>query len=39
MLCNVVADPKYVAKQAIKGAVKQVLGDAGVKVIKSALGK
>lgn len=39
MLCNVVSDPKYIAKKAIKGAVKQVLGDTGVKVIKSALGK
>ena len=39
MLCNIVVDPKYVAKQAIKGAVKQVLGDAGVKAVKKALGK
>ena len=27
------------AKKAIKDAVKQVLGDKGVKVIKTALGK
>ena len=39
ILCNVVSNPKYIAKKAIKGAVKQVLGDKGVKVIKSALGK
>ena len=39
MLCNIVVDPKYVAKQAIKGAVKQVLGDAGVKAVKKVLGK
>lgn len=38
MLCNIVVDPKYVAKQAIKGAVKQVLGDAGVKAVKKVLG-
>lgn len=39
MLCNIIVDPKYVAKKAIKGAVKQVLGDKGVKVIKTAFGK
>lgn len=39
MLCNIVVDPKLAAKKAIKDAVKQVLGDKGVKVIKSALGK
>lgn len=39
MLCNIVVDPKLVAKKAIKDAVKQVLGETGIKVIKSALGK
>ena len=39
MLCNVVSDPKYIAKKTIKGAVKQVLGDKGVKVVKTAFGK
>ena len=39
MLCNIVVDPKYVAKQAIKGMVKEVLGDAGVNVVKKVLRK
>lgn len=39
MLCNIVVDSKLAAKKAIKDAVKQVLGDKGVKVIKTALGK
>lgn len=39
MLCNIVVGSKYVAKKVIKGAVKQVLGDTGIKVIKTALGK
>ena len=39
MLCNIVVDSKLAAKKAIKDAVKQVLGQTGVKVIKTALGK
>lgn len=39
MLCNIVVDPKLVTKKAIKGMVKQVLGDAGVNVVKKVLRK
>ena len=39
MLCNIVVDPKTAVKNAIKGAVKNVLGDAGVKAVKKVLGK
>lgn len=39
MLCNVMVDSKAIVKKAIKGAVKQVLGDNGVQVVKKVLGK
>ena len=39
MLCNIVVDPKTVVKKAIKGAVKTVLGEAGLQTVKQVLGK
>lgn len=38
-ICNLVVDHKAMMKNAIKGAVKQVLGDIGVQTVKKVLGK
>ncbi len=38
-ICNIVVDPQAVVKEAIKGAVKQVLGDSCVQTVKKLLGK
>ena len=36
---NMIVDPKYKVKAAIKDAVRTVLGDTGVSVVKKVLGK